>query len=83
MSPSLLIYGTGGFAYGGVSLNESVAAIGSLGCPSFAPIYVQSSTKQTLTGWTLGGGFEWRFRPKRSTKLEGMYYDLGSWLITQ
>lgn len=78
MTPSLLLYGTGGFAYGGVSQNESFAAIGSLGSPSFVPINAQNSVKQTLTGWSVGGGFEWRFRPKWSAKLEGMYYDLGS-----
>jgi outer membrane immunogenic protein len=32
----------------------------------------------TKTDWTAGGGIEWAFAGKRSTKIEGLYYDLGS-----
>jgi outer membrane immunogenic protein len=31
-----------------------------------------------LTGWTVGGGFEWALAPHWSFKTEYLYYDLGS-----
>jgi hypothetical protein len=32
---------------------------------------------RTRTGWTIGGGVEWRFAP-RGQRLEGNYYDYGN-----
>ncbi|MGB8822857.1 MAG: hypothetical protein WCD25_05625, partial [Pseudolabrys sp.] len=32
----------------------------------------------TRTGWTIGGGVEWRFAPQWSAFLEGNYYDYGN-----
>ncbi len=31
-----------------------------------------------MAGWTVGAGWEYSFAPKWSTKLEYLYYDLGS-----
>ena len=81
VTPTLLVYGTGGFAYGGVSL--------SAGSWSYAPtISVLSelnnawggagSFSNTQVGWTAGGGLEWMFLPNWSAKVEYFYYDLGS-----
>lgn len=61
-SPELLIYGTGGFAYGDVRLKH--ALVGTLG--------------QTGTGWTAGGGLEWLFAPNWSAKVEYLYTDIGA-----
>jgi outer membrane immunogenic protein len=72
-TPTLLIYGTGGFAYGGVTLNSSVyqsfGNVAGLGSSSFS---------DTLTGWTAGGGVEWMFLPNWSAKVEYLRYDLGT-----
>lgn len=80
-APSLLVYGTGGLAYGGVKASTSISqvqlpgqAIGGVP-PSFG---VNSGISQTRTGWTAGGGFEWMFVPRWSVKVEYLYYDLGS-----
>jgi outer membrane immunogenic protein len=35
------------------------------------------SASKTRTGWTVGGGVEWRFAPQWSAFLEGNYYDFG------
>jgi outer membrane immunogenic protein len=63
---NLLVYGTGGFAYGGVKHIGSIAnsssigfaSIGGLSCPAFATCLAGTSTS-TATGWTAGGGVEW------------------------
>jgi outer membrane immunogenic protein len=34
--------------------------------------------KNAASGWTAGGGLEWMFAPNWTTKLEYLYYDLGS-----
>ena len=36
------------------------------------------SASKTRTGWTIGGGVEWRFAPQWSAFLEGNYYDYGN-----
>lgn len=77
--PTVLVYGTGGLAYGGVNasitgvqaydpvaINRTVAGFGS------------GSYSNTQVGWTAGGGAEWMFLPNWSAKAEYLYYDLGS-----
>lgn len=74
--PSLLAYATGGFAYGGMTLENGVIhqtesllniqSTGSVGHLSTAHV-----------GWTVGGGLEWTFSPGFSVKAEYLYYDLG------
>ena len=41
-------------------------------------LVVAGSTSDTKTGWTVGGGAEYRFAPHWSVFLEGNYYDFGS-----
>lgn len=77
-NPAFLLYGTGGFAYGGVSLNTSIAATESLGLPGYLPIAAQNKVNSTQIGWTAGGGVEWMFRPHWSASVEYTYYDLGT-----
>jgi outer membrane immunogenic protein len=78
-SPTLLVFGTGGLAYGGVkaSTNVSVVMPANFGGVDLNPSS-NSSLSQTRTGWTAGGGFEWMFAPRWSAKVEYLYYDLGS-----
>jgi len=81
-TPSLLVYGTGGLAYGGVNFSTSIfdAGVRSGGGRFDSPaIYTgAASYSDTLVGWTAGGGVEWMFLPNWSAKLEYLYYDLGS-----
>jgi outer membrane immunogenic protein len=73
ITPSLLVYGTGGLAYGQANLTTSVfqAAGAVVGTAA-------GSFSDTRVGWTAGGGVEWLFLPKWSAKVEYLYYDLGS-----
>lgn len=81
---NLLIYGTGGLAYGGVRSNTSIYQVGldDLPPPPVVPLdpissYSAGSLSQTQVGWTAGGGGEWMFRDNWSIKAEYLYYDLG------
>ncbi|QGM99164.1 outer membrane protein [Methylocystis parvus] len=80
-TPTLLVYGTGGLAYGGVS---SSAAYFSTN-PAYPALSGLSAAwgsagafSDTRVGWTAGGGVEWMFMPNWSAKVEYLYFDLGS-----
>ncbi len=73
-TPTLLLYGTGGLAYGGVSANT---AIFQANLPFNPPFAAGGSFSNTQAGWTAGGGVEWMFLPNWSAKAEYLYYDLG------
>ena len=76
-TPALLLYGTGGLAYGKVSLSTSIVQGQTcIGCFFGVPSSAGSASK-TLAGWTLGGGLEWMFAPHWTVKGEYLYYDLG------
>jgi outer membrane immunogenic protein len=82
--PTLLLYGTGGLAYGGVSLNTGTMVYNSayLGTtPGINPSFGGVNFSNTQVGWTAGGGVEWMFMPNWSVKAEYLYYDLGT--VTQ
>ncbi|MBI5011850.1 MAG: outer membrane beta-barrel protein [Methylocystis sp.] len=75
--PNLMIYGTGGFAYGQVVNNVGFADnFFNLGISSIGHGYYDN----TKTGWTAGGGIEWSpsMFPSWSLKAEYLYVDLGS-----
>jgi opacity protein-like surface antigen len=82
--PSLLVYGTGGFAYGNVihSVNASDFFPGAV--PTAVLVGAGSNFDDTRTGWTAGGGVEWfpftshALFKAFSVKLEYLYTDLGS-----
>jgi outer membrane immunogenic protein len=74
-NPRLLIYGTGGFAYGGVNHLFQYAD----NFPPFGSLFGGASYSNTKTGWTAGGGVEYaplEF-PNWSLKAEYLYVDLG------
>ena len=60
--PTLLLYGTGGFAYADVQNNGG--------------LYGTNQNSATQTGWTAGGGAEWMFMPNWSVKAEYLYTDV-------
>ena len=84
VTPSLLVYATGGLAYGGVSTSTSIAQfnndISNFGGLALlgAQAYGTGSYSSTRVGWTVGAGLEWMFWPNWSAKVEYLYYDLGS-----
>ena len=69
----LLVYGTGGFAYGGSDSNNRgcvliTGAVAS-GCAG-------SSSDDIRTGYAAGGGIEYAFTPNITAKIEGLYVSL-------
>ncbi len=83
-TPQLLLSATGGFVYGHVSSSASITQTNNDSATS-DPLF--SLRPQTITsgnysstrfGWTIGANAEWMFMPNWSTKLEYLYYDMGS-----
>lgn len=86
VTPTLMLYGTGGFTYGGAYAKVTQSAVDTLGYPVGSTIGTVYSTatwigggqqNQILTGWNAGGGAEWMFMPNWSLKGEALYWDLG------
>lgn len=71
LSDQLLLYATGGYAYGRVKDKASLIAI-----PSDEANFKGSASKWN-SGWTIGGGGEYAFNRHWSLKLEYLYVDLG------
>lgn len=74
-TPSLLLYSTGGLAYGKVRSSTQINFDNTGGA---IPGFTSGSFSGTRVGWTAGGGAEWMFAPNWTAKLEYLYYDLGS-----
>jgi outer membrane immunogenic protein len=74
----LLLYATGGFAYGGAKSSTQLTEFVTGPCACGPSPSVVTNSSSTLTGWTVGGGVEWMFAPHWSVKGEYLYYDLGS-----
>jgi outer membrane immunogenic protein len=60
-----LLYATGGVAFMGA--RSAVLDAGE-----------QESIRRTITGWTIGGGWEYAFAPNFSTRIEYRYTDFGT-----
>ena len=77
--PNLLIYGTGGLAYGGVNFNASnyVNSFAASGRQNWTAIG-STNYSNVNVGYVGGGGAEWMFMPNWSAKVEYLYYDLGN-----
>jgi outer membrane immunogenic protein len=77
----LLIYGTGGLAYGklAVSGNANISATIVNGAP-FTPATAGFDASNTNVGFSVGGGVERSYwlPPNWTWKLEYLYLDLGS-----
>lgn len=86
---NLLLYATGGFAYGKVEHSGAYNNLGPIGVTVSGPIpfalnclgattcYAGSSSK-TAGGWTAGAGLEWAFAPKWTLRGEYLYVSLDS-----
>lgn len=64
-----MLYATGGAAW--VNYQLTVSALG-----------VSADDDVTKTAFTVGGGLEWMFAPRWSTKLEYLYFDTGNTTAT-
>jgi len=64
-----LLYGTGGFAYGGI--DDKLSGTGG-----------SKEKSYTGTGYAAGGGLEYAFNPAWSAKVEYLYINLGSDTLT-
>jgi outer membrane immunogenic protein len=74
VTPSVLLYVTGGLAYGSLQTEVALSGFTATGIPVTA-IGSRSSDK---FGWTVGGGVEAMFAANWSAKIEYLYMDLGS-----
>src|ERR1700704_6691289 len=73
VTPDLVLYGTGGLAYGRVDASANWRF-------DLERVHVQApaSVSKTKVGWTAGVGAEWMFARNWLAKLEYLYVDLGS-----
>jgi opacity protein-like surface antigen len=78
--PNLLLYATGGLAFGGA--NESASFGQNLAPSLLAGDTAKGNVFENRVGWTAGAGVEYALTPNLSAKLEYLYYDLGSITLT-
>ena len=71
----VLLYVTGGVAFGSVKTTDSFC---SAGCAPLVGNFTSVSGAATKTGWTAGAGAEWAITNDWSIKAEYLYVDLGS-----
>lgn len=83
VTPSILLFGTGGLAYGNTYAN--VNSYGRHWHPGHEEGHPENPVTPTWNnidavrvGWTVGGGAEWAFLENWSAKAEALYFDLGS-----
>jgi outer membrane immunogenic protein len=68
----VLIYGTGGVAFGGFNTNVSLAA------PRVPFFFAQANRSNTRVGWTAGGGIEYAITNNWSIRAEYRFSDFGT-----
>ena len=77
----LLVYGTGGFAYGKVSSSTTVMGLTGGGAPDISTA-TTGSHDNVNTGWTIGGGLEYALTDNWIIRGEYLYVDLGEANVT-
>jgi outer membrane immunogenic protein len=78
VTPRVLLYATGGLAYGSIKSSGVLTGFTANG----AAISALGSNSQTRVGWTVGAGVEGMITGNWSAKLEYLYMDLGSFSPT-
>jgi outer membrane immunogenic protein len=90
--PTVLAYATGGLTYGNAYANVAqfgatqitgnVTPVSQFDLSTFSGFNSQTfgggHKSGTLTGWNIGGGFEWMFAPNWSVKAEAIYWNMGN-----
>jgi len=69
LTPELLLYGTGGLAWGSVTSGYDID-LNEIG-------QFDDDTSESQMGWTIGAGFEYQVTENISLKTEYLYVDLG------
>jgi outer membrane immunogenic protein len=77
VTPGMLLYVTGGLAYGGVKSSTTIGQTAPGSIPAVA-MGTAGSFSDNRVGYTVGAGGEWMFMSRWSAKAEYLYYDLGS-----
>ena len=75
-----LLYAKGGFAFLNATLHQKESiydSFGLMGCGTLWCDFGQDRSA-TLTGWTVGGGLEWKVSPLWSIKVEYLHFDFGN-----
>jgi outer membrane immunogenic protein len=84
LTPALLVYATGGLAYGGVKYTDTIIGTNLIGfngtntIPTAVPVAASVSNSTTNFGWTAGAGVEGAIGGNWTAKLEYLYIDLGN-----
>jgi len=78
----LLVYATGGLAYGHVSDTVGFNEVVGGACFCGPSPTTTATTSRFQAGWTVGGGLEWMLAQRWSAKAEYLYYDLGNVTVT-
>lgn len=76
--PNLLVYITGGVAFGGFSEHLRHDFGGGAWSPWSSGDNISTDQSDVHAGWDLGAGLEYAFSPAWSAKLEYQFFDLGS-----
>jgi outer membrane immunogenic protein len=73
---NVLLYGTGGWAWGNSSGNNGATCLG-VGCPGVSLPFTGGTANfsNTLSGWTAGGGIEWGFLPHWTARIEYLHLE--------
>lgn len=74
VAPTVLLYVTGGLAYGEVETSGTLTGVTLAGLPTG----IAFSDSTTKVGWTVGAGVEARITGNWTGKIEYLYVDLGS-----
>jgi outer membrane immunogenic protein len=74
VTPSFLLYATGGGAYGSLNSTLGLSTFTATG----VPVTIAASRNTDRFGWTVGAGIETLFYSNWSAKIEYLYMDLGS-----
>ncbi len=75
----ILVYGTGGLAYGHVASSTTVSEVEAPTAITLVNITPANGSASTMReGWAAGGGVEWAWSSQWSVKAEYLHYDLGS-----
>lgn len=81
-TPALLLYGTGGVAYGNVNTSVVGSNLSPGNCNGMTEYCNSGATSGLSVGWTAGVGLEYAFAPAWSLKAEYLHVDLGSRSVT-
>jgi outer membrane immunogenic protein len=79
---NVLLYATGGLAYGQVRTTTTASNILPFSCTGGTLYCGSGTTAGVSVGWTAGGGVEYAFAPNWTIRGEYLYLDLGSQSVT-